>query len=113
MPLTDSFILILVCVLMLILLILMKKNTKLLHENQKLEERLKLQNKYISDNKISSQKEILEEENSEKDIDISLSEKVLRSIEAGETKLSISKTLDIPLSKIAFILKVEALKKHH
>jgi hypothetical protein len=113
MPTVDIVILVLLFILMILLLILIKNNNILLQKNQILEERLKLQNKYIANNRISLQNEKpKEKESEEKELsDTSLSEKVILSIEAGETKLSIVEKLDIPLSKIEFILKIDALKK--
>jgi len=75
-------------------------------ENHRLEELLRVKNSIIHNYEVSRVvvRKVID--------DLSVSDKVIHAIKAGESKDEISKKLTIPLSKIEFIIKVDRLKKH-
>jgi len=102
---TDIIILALLLLLVGILFILMAKNTKLDTENKKILEILELKDITIANYEASriSVSEVIENFSSVDD--------VMVLIEAGESRETISKKLNIPLAKIELIIKFDHLKK--
>ena len=105
MDMIDMIVLGLLVLLVIILFILMRKNSKLSIENKKLTEILDVKDVTIANYEASrvAVKDVIENFSSLDD--------VMRLINQGESKASVSKTLGIPLSKIELIIKFDKLKK--
>ena len=101
----DITVLSLLALLVIILLMLMSKNSKLLKENQKLNEILDVKNVTIANYEASrvAVKDVIDNFSSLDD--------VMALINAGESKASVSEKLGIPVSKIELIIKFDKLKK--
>ncbi|MEA1953093.1 MAG: sigma-70 family RNA polymerase sigma factor [Campylobacterota bacterium] len=100
----DYIILVLVILLAGILVYLHHNNKKLLKENSMLREILEVKNTTITNLEASrvAVKDVIEH--------LSMHEEVMHFIEAGESRSSISKKLNIPLSKIELIVKFNKIK---
>ena len=105
MEMMDMIVLGLLVLLVAILLILASKNSKLHAENKKLQEILALKDTTIANYEASrvAVSDVIENFSSLDD--------VMRLINAGESKTSVSRKLNIPLSKIELIIKFDKLKK--
>ena len=101
----DIAVLSLLALLVIILLMLMSKNSKLVKENQKLNEILDVKNVTIANYEASrvAVKDVIDNFSSLDD--------VMALINAGESKASVSEKLGIPVSKIELIIKFDKLKK--
>ncbi|MEA2048395.1 MAG: sigma-70 family RNA polymerase sigma factor [Campylobacterota bacterium] len=105
MDIIDQLMMGLVAILFVIVFTLLSKNAKLRGENKKLKEILEIKNTTISNYEASraSVKDVIENFSSLDD--------VMRLIDAGESKASVSEKLGIPVSKIDLIIKFDKLKK--
>ena len=105
MQMMDITVLSLLALLVIILLMLMSKNSKLVKENQKLNEILDVKNVTIANYEASrvAVKDVIDNFSSLDD--------VMALINAGESKASVSEKLGIPVSKIELIIKFDKLKK--
>lgn len=101
----DIVVLGLLVILVSILFMLIRKNSKLQDENKKLLEVLEVKDITISNYEASrvAVKDVIENFSSLDD--------VMRLINAGESKASVSEKLNIPLSKIELIIKFDKLKQ--
>jgi len=107
MGIADMIVLGLLVLLIIILIILIKKNNILTKENEKLREILALKDTSIANYEASrvAVSDVIE--------NFSLSDRVMACIEAGESRLDISKKLNIPLAKIELVIKFNAIKNRH
>jgi hypothetical protein len=105
MEMTDMIVLVLLALLVIILIIFMNKNAKLQTQNKKLTEILAIKDVTIANYEASrvAVSDVLENFSSLDD--------VMTLINAGESKVSVSEKLNIPLSKIELIIKFDKLKK--
>lgn len=105
MQMMDITVLSLLALLVIILLMLVSKNSKLAKENKKLNEILDVKNVTITNYEASrvAVKDVIENFSSLDD--------VMRLINEGESKASVSEKLGIPVSKIELIIKFDKLKK--
>lgn len=96
---------ILLFLLLLTVLYLYKTNKKLTHEMNILKEILEVKDTTISNLQVSrvGVKDVLE--------NFSSHEEVMKLIETGESRQSISSTLGIPVNKIELIVKFDKIKK--
>ncbi len=104
MEMMDMTVLALLVLLVIVLLILLNKNGKLSSENKKLNEILSVKDITIANYEASrvAVSDVIE--------NFSSLEDVMTLINAGESKVSVSEKLDIPLSKIELIIKFDKLK---
>ena len=105
MEMIDMVVLGLLVLLVIILFMMMSKNSKLYAENKKLQEILSLKETTIANYEASrvAVSDVIE--------NFSSLEDVMTLINAGESKVSVSEKLEIPLSKIELIIKFDKLKK--
>lgn len=104
MAMIDIVVLSLLALLVIILFILMRKNAKLHTANKKLTEILEVKDITIANYEASrvAVKDVIENFSSLDD--------VMALINKGESKASVSKKLNIPLSKIELIIKFDKIK---
>ncbi|HFD14080.1 MAG TPA: sigma-70 family RNA polymerase sigma factor [Epsilonproteobacteria bacterium] len=104
MEMMDMTVLALLVLLVIVLLILLNKNGKLSSENKKLNEILSVKDITIANYEASrvAVTDVIE--------NFSSLEDVMTLINAGDSKVSVSEKLDIPLSKIELIIKFDKLK---
>ena len=104
MTIIDMILIGLLIVLMIILFILVSKNYKLSMENKKLKEIISAKNRTIDNYKASrvAVTEVVE--------NFSSTDDVMKLINQGESKKDISQKLNIPISKIELIIKIDKLK---
>jgi len=105
MQATDMIVLGLLVFLVIILWSLISKNSKLTTKNKQLQELLEVKEVTIANYEASrvAVTDVIENFSSLDD--------VMDLINAGESKASVSKALNIPLSKIELIIKFDKLKK--
>ena len=105
MEMIDTIVLGLLALLVIILFILISKNSKLSKENHHLSEILEVKNITIANYEASrvAVKDVIENFSSLDD--------VMSLINAGESKVSVSEKLGIPVSRIELIIKFDKLKK--
>ncbi len=104
MEIFDIVVMALLVLLVIILFILAGKNATLAKKNKKLQEILELKNVTIGNYEASrvAVSDVIENFSSLDD--------VMALIETGESKESVSKKLNIPLSKVELIIKFDKLK---
>ena len=104
MEMTDMIVLGLLVLLVIILFTLMSKNSKLSLENKKLTEVLEVKDVTIANYEASrvAVTDVIE--------NFSSLDEVMKLINTGESKVSVSEKLNIPLSKIELIIKFDKLK---
>jgi ribosomal protein L30E len=104
MEIFDIVVMALLVLLVIILFILAGKNTTLAKKNKKLQEILELKNVTIANYEASrvAVSDVIENFSSLDD--------VMALIDAGESKASVSKKLNMPLSKVELIIKFDKLK---
>jgi len=104
MEMMDMIVLGLLVLLVIILFTLMSKNSKLSLENKKLTEVLEVKDVTIANYEASrvAVTDVIE--------NFSSLDEVMILINAGESKVSVSEKLNIPLSKIELIIKFDKLK---
>ncbi len=100
----DMILIGLLIVLMMIFFILVSKNYKLSMENKKLKEIISVKDITIDNYKASrvAVTEVVE--------NFSSTDDVMKLINQGESKKDISQKLNIPISKIELIIKIDKLK---
>ena len=105
METADMIVLSLLVLLVFILFMLIGKNSKLSSENKKLNEVLAVKDVTIANYEASrvAVKDVIE--------NFSSLDAVMELLNAGESKESVSKTLNIPHAKIELIIKFDKLKK--
>lgn len=103
----DIVVLGLLAGLIWILFLLLHKNTILSKDNQTLKDIVIMKDSTIANYKASrvAVSDVMESYDA--------LDEVMTRIKEGESKASISKSLNIPLAKIDLIIKFDALKKHH
>ena len=104
MGMMDMIVLGLLGLLVIILLILISKNSKLSDENKKLTEILEVKDVAIANYEASG---VVVNDAIE---NFSFLDEVMSLINQGESKASVSKELNIPLSNIELIIKFDKIK---
>jgi hypothetical protein len=104
METADMIVLGFLVLLVIILFVLVSKNSRLSTENKKLNEVLAVKDVTIANYEASrvAVKDVIE--------NFSSLDAVMELIHAGESKETVAKILDIPLSKIELIIKFDKLK---